>query len=94
MFTIFNRENVDKLLSQAHETAFLPMKGLLLSGSAKSKAPFLMQLKSIAAIRETLMVADEDLVKLSNFSKVFKFECCCKGLIKVKLSLYDKISNC
>ncbi|XP_066926510.1 serine/threonine-protein kinase SMG1-like [Clytia hemisphaerica] len=53
-------ENVDKLLSQAHDTAFIPLQGLLLNGSAQSKAPFLMQLKSIAAIRETLMVADED----------------------------------
>ena len=53
---------MDKLLSQAHDTAFIPLQGLLLNGSAQSKAPFLMQLKSIAAIRETLMVADEDVV--------------------------------
>ena len=65
---------MDKLLSQAHDTAFLPMRGLLLSGSAKSKAPFLMQLKSIAAIRETLMVADEDLVWVLKFFKFFTFD--------------------
>lgn len=53
------RENVDKLLSQAYDTAFIPLQGFLLSGSSQSKAPFLMQLKSIAAIRETLMVTEE-----------------------------------
>lgn len=54
------RETVDKLLSQACTTALVPFQSMLINGTAQSKAPFLMQLKSIEAIRETLMVTNNE----------------------------------
>lgn len=61
-------ETVDNLLSQANEAASTPLHCMLLNYSMKNAAPFLMQLKSITAIRETLMVTD---INLGNDETMF-----------------------
>ena len=50
------------MLTQANNSAFAPLHALLRNQSAKSTVPFLMQLKSISAIRETLMVTESSQV--------------------------------
>lgn len=51
--------------TQANNSAFAPLHALLRNQSAKSTVPFLMQLKSISAIRETLMVTESSQVGYS-----------------------------
>lgn len=51
-------ETVDNLLSQAFKTAMIPLHSIRMTGSARSAAPFLMKIKAISAIRESLVMTD------------------------------------
>ncbi len=56
------RETVEDLLSRAKDSLLASLRGCLLGDYATSCTPYLMQLKCLTAIRETLLAVDTEQV--------------------------------
>ncbi|XP_065681003.1 serine/threonine-protein kinase SMG1 isoform X2 [Hydra vulgaris] len=64
-------ETVDNLLYQANKSATIPLQTFMLNNSLNNSASFLMQLKSIAAIREALMSTEAEQDSNVTFMNVY-----------------------
>ncbi len=62
LFSFIYRETLEDLLSRAKDSLLTSLEGCLLGDCATSSAAYLMQLKSLTAIRETLLAVDTEQV--------------------------------